>query len=350
VSFLVRLGLAGVLATAFALSAYFVWAGRQPVQRGVDTFVVAPGSGVGQVARALTKQGVLREPYTLIVWAYARGATRAIRSGEYQLAGHLTVRELLDQLTAGKVKQYAVTIVEGWTFKQVKLALAQAPKLSATFSGLSDEEIMTAIGYAGQHPEGRFFPDSYFYVLGTVDRDVLKRAHESMARRLAQAWEQRAENLAINTSDEALVLASLIEKETARDDERQLVSAVLHNRLRQGMRLQIDPTVIYGLGDSFNGNLTRTHLAADNPYNTYTRNGLPPTPIAMPGEAALRAAVHPADSSALYFVARRDGSHEFSETLEQHNKAVIKYQLGGKPRPFSSYPAAGQTKTGPSGQ
>jgi UPF0755 protein len=221
-----------------------------------------------------------------------------------------------------------VRLIEGWTFRQFRAELARADALKPTTEAMSDAELMAAIGAPGQAPEGRFFPDTYAYSKGASDLAVLKRAHRAMEQRLEAAWTQRAPNLPLGSAGEALILASIVEKETGTEADRGKVAGVFANRLRIGMPLQTDPTVIYGLGAGFDGNLRKRDLLADGPYNTYTRNGLPPTPIAMPGEAALRAAVQPESTRALYFVARGDGSSQFSETLDQHNRAVNRYQRG----------------------
>jgi UPF0755 protein len=237
------------------------------------------------------------------------------------------------------VVEYSLRLVEGWTFKQSLQALAQAPKLTQTLAGHTPEQIMARLGQPGRHPEGRFFPDTYKYTAGQTDLSILARAHERMQNTLQREWEARRADSPFKEPYEALVLASIVEKETGQPGERPMIAGVFINRLRRNMKLQTDPTVIYGLGEKFDGNLRLRDLRSDTPYNSYTRTGLPPTPIAMPGGAAIRAVMQPADTRALYFVSRGDGSHEFSETLGQHNDAVTKYQLGGKPRAFSSSPA-----------
>ncbi len=221
-----------------------------------------------------------------------------------------------------------MTLVEGWNFRQVRAALSREDVLKPDTRGLADEAVMTLLGRPGQHPEGRFFPDTYTYAKGSSDVAVLKRAMRAMDKRLAIAWSQRSAEATVKTPDEALILASIVEKETGKTADRTMIAAVFNNRLRVGMPLQTDPTVIYGLGASFDGNLRKKDLQADTPWNTYTRPGLPPTPIAMPGKASLLAAVQPAASKALYFVARGDGSSQFSTSLDEHNRAVNKYQRG----------------------
>jgi UPF0755 protein len=234
------------------------------------------------------------------------------------------------------VVEYPLRIVEGWTFKQVLQALNEAPKLTHGLTGLQPRQIMAMLGYPTLHPEGRFFPDTYYYSAGMSDLLILQRAFQKMERILEEEWANRGSNLTVRNRDEALILASIVEKETGKPEERGLIAGVFTHRMRIGMKLQTDPTVIYGLGDRFNGNLTVAHLRQYTPYNTYVIKGLPPTPIAMPGREALRAALNPDDTKALYFVSRGDGSHEFSETLDQHNRAVVKYQLKGRPKPANT--------------
>ncbi len=233
---------------------------------------------------------------------------------------------MLDRIVAGRVIQYPLTIVEGWTFRQLRQALAAHPQLTQTLAGLSDAEIMARLGRPGAHPEGWFLPDTYHFPKGFTDEAFLRRALTAMEQRLTQVWERRAPDTPLNDPYQALVLASIIEKETGVAAERAEIAGVFARRLRLGMRLQTDPTVIYGLGEAFDGNLRRRDLEADTPYNTYTRPGLPPTPIALPGLAALEAAAQPAAGDALYFVADGQGGHVFSRTLEEHHRAVRRYQ------------------------
>jgi UPF0755 protein len=231
-------------------------------------------------------------------------------------------------LARGEESLRAVTLVEGWNFRQLRAALAKEEALKPDTKGLADEAIMTMLGRPAQHPEGRFFPDTYTYAKGSSDVAVLRRAMRAMDKRLAAAWAQRSPQAVVKTPDEALILASIVEKETGKAADRTLISAVFQNRLRVGMPLQTDPTVIYGLGERFDGNLRKIDLQTDSPYNTYLRPGLPPTPIAMPGKASLLAAVQPAPGNYLYFVAKGDGSSHFSASLNEHNRAVNKYQRG----------------------
>lgn len=254
-------------------------------------------------------------------------AAGKLKVGEYALDPGITPRTLLQNMRAGRIIQYRFTIVEGWNFRQLRAALDAATPLLHQTRQLDDAALMAAIGHAGQHPEGRFLPETYLYVRGDSDLDVLTRAYEAMARALAAAWAERAADLPLTTPDQALILASIVEKETGIAEERAQIAGVFIRRLRLGMKLQTDPTVIYGIGSAYDGNIRRRDLATDTPYNTYTRSGLTPTPIAMPGRDALQAALHPAPGDALYFVALGDGSgrHVFSATLAQHNAAVRQY-------------------------
>lgn len=290
-------------------------------------FTVPPGDSINGIARRLHEQGVLAGPWRWQSYARLTGQARRIKAGEYRLEPGTTARALLEQLVAGRVIQQALTIVEGWTFRQLLAAVAAHPKLEQTLRGLDPATVMARLGRPGEHPEGRFWPDTYFFAAGTRDVDVLRRANATLERRLRDAWAQRAPDLPLKTPYEALILASIVEKETALPAERREVAGVFVRRLRKGMLLQADPTVVYGLGERFDGNLRREDLHSDNPYNSYTRTGLPPTPIALPGAGALAAAVNPAPGETLYFVATGNGSHVFSRTLEEHQQAVRKYQL-----------------------
>lgn len=322
--------LLGVLCLLGAGAGYVYWSSQQPVLSASESFVIKSGTGVNQVASSLVRENILSEPYTFKLWAYANSATRQIRAGEYAIEPGTTMAELLDIFVAGRVIQRSVTLIEGWTFNQFREVLYAAEKLQIETRDLSGREIMEQLGRGDLEPEGRFFPDTYHYTADMTDMDVLREAHAAMERVLEEEWQNRDHTAKLDDKDDALVLASIIEKETGAAGERRTIAAVFHNRLVKGMRLQTDPTVIYGVGEEFNGNLTRKHLETDTPFNTYTRGGLPPTPIAMPGRASIHAALNPADSDALYFVSRGDGSHEFSRTLEEHNRAVYKYQIRGE--------------------
>ncbi len=324
-----RAALAAASALALAAGVYLAWAWHHALDPGTETYVVEAGTSLHAFARTLVARGVLAEPHSFVLLAYVKGVSRELKAGEYRFRPGISAAQLLDQVVAGRVVEYPFVLVEGWNFRQVRQALAQAPKLAQTLSGMSDEEVMAALGHAGEHPEGRFYPDTYFYARGTSDRMILARAYEKMRQRLEAEWANRDPDLPLRNPYEALILASIVEKETALPEERPLIAGVFINRLRRGMRLQADPTVIYGLGEAFDGNLRLDDLRRDTPYNTYTRRGLPPTPIAMPSGNSLAAVLRPAETAALYFVARGDGSHEFSATLEAHNRAVTRYQLGG---------------------
>jgi UPF0755 protein len=270
--------------------------------------------------------GVDVDPDLLYWWFRLSGQGRAIKAGSYELEAGITPLRLLSKLARGEESLRAVTLVEGWNFRQVRAALAREDTLKPDTKALTDEALMSLLGRTGQHPEGRFFPDTYTYAKGSSDVAVLRRAMRAMDKHLAAAWEQRSNRITVKSPDEALILASIVEKETGVAADRPLVSAVFNNRLRVGMPLQTDPTVIYGLGAAYDGKLHKKDLQADTPWNTYTRAGLPPTPISMPGKASLLAAVQPAQSDALYFVSRGDGTSHFSANLDEHNRAVNKYQ------------------------
>lgn len=325
-----RLFFAAVLLAALGLlGAGYVWV-QTPLTLStpVVDVSIAPGANARQVASTVTQAGVQAPPGLLFWWFRLSGQSRAIKAGSYEIETGSTPHSLLRKLVDGDQALRSVTLVEGWNFGQVREALRKAAHLKAESAGLSDQALMTQLGRTGVHPEGRFFPDTYTYAKGSSDLAVLQRALRAMDQQLDAAWSLRNPQVPLKTPEDALVLASIIEKETGKASDQALISAVFNNRLLIGMRLQTDPTVIYGLGQAFDGNLRRADLLADTPYNTYTREGLPPSPISMPGKAALLAAVQPAASKALYFVARGDGSSEFSESLDAHNRAVNKYQRG----------------------
>jgi UPF0755 protein len=324
-----------LLALAVAAAALWGWQHYRDFQSQP-----LPGLQAGQVAQVkqgdsfrgvlarLRAQGV--HTGTDIEWqllARQLDAAGKLKVGEYALEPGTTPRSLLQNMRAGRIIQHRMTIVEGWNFRQLRAALNAATPLLHDTAQLDDAALMAAIGHAGEHPEGRFLPETYVYSRGDRDIDVLKRAYDDMARTLAAAWAQRADGLPLTTPDQALTLASIVEKETGIAEERAQIAGVFARRLALGMKLQTDPTVIYGIGSSYDGNIRRRDLTTDTPYNTYTRVGLTPTPIAMPGRDALQAATHPATGDALYFVALGDGSgrHVFSATLAQHNAAVRQY-------------------------
>jgi UPF0755 protein len=326
---LLRALLALVLLAGGLAGSVWWWLDRPlPLASATVELNIEPGTPPTEVARAWVAAGVQTDARLLYQWFKWSGRAKAIRAGSYEIQAGINPRGLLDKMVRGEQVLETLRLIEGWNWRQVKAALATAPHLKQTLAGLSDAELMAALGRPGLAPEGRFFPDTYAYSRGVSDRTVLRRALAHMDDKLATAWLQRAPDLPLRSPDEALILASIVEKETGTSADRSKVAAVFVNRLRIGMPLQTDPTVIYGLGEAFDGNLRKRDLLADTPYNTYTRGGLPPTPIAMPGVASLRAALHPASTKALYFVARGDGSSEFSEDLSAHNRAVNKFQRG----------------------
>ncbi len=329
---LLRLCLSGALLGLLALGSYLYWFSIHSLSPEPKIYVVALGTSLRAFTVDLYEQNLLPDKFSLVWLAYLKGQSRDLKAGEYRFRKGITALELLEQVIAGRVVEYPLTIIEGWSFRQILQALANAPRLTHAVQDLSPRQIMASLGYPNLHPEGRFYPDTYYYPGGMSDLLILQRAFQKMDAHLQQEWENRDKGSPLKTRDEALILASIIERETARAEERGLIAGVMVNRLRKGMKLQTDPTVIYGMGERFNGNLRRQDLVTYTPYNTYMIKGLPPTPIAMPSGESVRAALNPAATKALYFVSRGDGSHEFSETLEQHNKAVIKYQLGGKPK------------------
>lgn len=292
------------------------------------TLEVASGAPLRRVTADLAERGYLRNSWWLATYARGTGDATRIRAGEYLLTPGLTPLTLLDKLVAGDVVLHQVTIVEGSRFADMLAALRAHPAIVA--SALDGDAIMTALGAPGVHPEGQFFPDTYRFARGTPELEVLRSAHAALVTRLDNVWRNRDPAITLRSEHDALVLASIIEKETALAAERPLIAGVFHRRLERNMRLQTDPTVIYGLGAAFDGNLRRRDLDTDGPYNTYTRAGLPPTPIALPGQGSLEAAVSPDSGDAIYFVAtgRADGSHYFSATFEEHQRAVREYQLG----------------------
>jgi len=312
-----------------AAAGYGWWYATTPLElaRLPLDFEIAPGTRLRGAIEQLERSGVRVKRYEFEMLARALRGERAIKAGSYELTQDTTPRQLLDKLTRGDVTQAEVRLIEGWTFAQFRELLNASPDLRHDSAGLSDEQLLARIQASETHPEGLFFPDTYLFARGSSDLAVLRRSYRAMQRHLKSDWEGREANLPYRSLYEALVMASIVEKETGRETERDQIAGVLVNRLRIGMRLQVDPTVIYGLGASFNGNLRKVHLLTDGPYNTYTRAGLPPTPIAMPGRASLRAALRPAKTDSLYYVSRGDGSSQFSRSLSEHNRAVTRYQL-----------------------
>jgi peptidoglycan lytic transglycosylase G len=297
------------------------------VPQGGTTFAIAPGSSFTAVSNSLAEQGLVDYPQVLRWYASVTGKANAVQAGEYRLDESMTARTMLAAFLAGNVQLYSFTIIEGWNFRELLAALAGNDAIVSTLGPDDVPRLLEAIGTSYQQPEGLFLPETYRFPRGTRDIDVLRQAHDQLRKTLDEEWQARDASLPFSDPYQALILASIVEKETARDDERARIAGVFIRRLEHRMRLQTDPTVIYGIGPGFNGNLTRADLQTDSPYNTYTRSGLPPTPIAMPGRLAIRAVLHPAPGNELYFVATGlgDGSHRFSETKEQHDAAVREF-------------------------
>ena len=305
----------------------YAWLQR-PLPLATETVEVSiePGTAPREIARQWVDAGVQASPLLLYEWFRWSGEARRIRAGSYEIGRGTTPLALLSKMVRGDETLATVRFNEGWTFRQVRSELARAEALKPTTASMTDADIMRALGAPGVSPEGRFHPDTYAYSKGSADLAVLRRAYKAMEKRLDAAWAERAPDTPLKSPEEALTLASIVEKETGRPADRALIAGVFVNRLRLGMPLQTDPSVIYGLGQAFDGNLRKRDLQADTPYNTYTRAGLPPTPISMPGKLALQAAVRPEPTKALYFVSRGDGSSEFSTSLPEHNRAVNRYQ------------------------
>lgn len=331
--FLVRFFLFLLLLGALAGGAAFWWLNQPlgmiqvPGAESVD-LSIEPGTSARGVAQAVADAGVKVNPTLLYAWFRLSGKDRQIKAGSYELAPGATPRALLQKLVQGEEALRTVTLVEGWTFAQMREALLTSEQLKPDTKGLDARQIMEKLGRTGVAAEGRFFPDTYAYAKGSSDLVLLQRAARAMDKKLDAAWTQRAADSPLKSPEQALILASIVEKETGKGSDRPQIAGVFTNRMRLGMPLQTDPTVIYGMGAKFDGNLRKRDLQTDTPWNSYTRRGLPPTPIAMPGKSALLAAVLPAQTKALYFVARGDGSSQFSATLDEHNQAVNKYQRG----------------------
>ena len=319
-----------------AVAATLVAGGRWWLERALPlpstpwSLDVRPGATLRSVARDLAAAAVLPDERVLVALARWRGVDRAIKAGNYEIAAGTTLPQLLDKLTQGDVTQVSITVVEGSTYAELLARLAANPDVASPAGSLSPADAARLLGVAGDAPEGWFFPDTYFFAAGSSQAALLRRGYEVMRHRLDAAWRARAPDLPLKDPYEALILASIVEKETGRPADRPLVASVFVNRLRIGMRLQTDPTVIYGMGSRFDGNLRRRDLETDTPYNTYVRGGLPPTPIALPGQASIDAVVNPPRTDYLYFVARGDGSSEFSSSLGDHNRAVAKFQRGAR--------------------
>lgn len=315
-----------------ALIGSIAWWANHPLQMREKTvdFRIVPGSSLRSAVVQMQEAGIAVNPDLLAMVARWRGVAGGIKAGSYSISQQLTPEELLAKLVRGDVTQGEVVLVDGLTFRQWRARLDQHPDLKHETQSLDEAEIAARLGIDGGSVEGWLFPDTYLFDKHSSDLEVLARAHRAMRKRLDSAWAGRDATLPYRDPYEALIMASIIEKETGRNDDRAHIAAVFVNRLRKGMPLQTDPTVIYGMAEKFDGNLRKRDLQTDTPYNTYTRTGLPPSPIAMPGMAALQAALHPEDSDVLYFVARGDGSSQFSRTLDDHNRAVNKYQRGKK--------------------
>jgi len=320
-----------VVVGLLAAAGYCVWYVATPVavSKLPAEFDIAPGMRLRAAAQRIEAAGVSVGRLQFELLARALGRAQDVKAGSYELSAAPTPLELLEKLTRGDVTQAEVRFIEGWTFRQLRAALDANTFVRHDLQGLSELQLLQKLGARETLAEGLFFPDTYLFAKNTSDLHVLQRAYQAMRRHLAREWEAREPSVPYKAPYEALIMASIIEKETGRAAERDMIAGALANRLRIGMLLQVDPTVIYGLGEVFNGNLKKIHLLTDGPYNTYTRAGLPPTPIAAPGLGSLRAALRPAKTNALYYVARGDGSSEFSRTLDEHNRAVRKYQLNG---------------------
>ncbi len=316
-----------IVAGVFAAWYYRFATSPLPLPATSLEFTVKPGTSLKLLSRQLTSAGLLPEPQMFALLGRITQAT-AIQAGTYRLNAPVSPLELLRKLNDGDVVPVSVTFLEGTTFAEIRAQLERTDKVKATLKGLGDAEVLKRIGAVETHPEGLFFPDTYQFAAGTADVELLKKSYQAMQKKLAEAWAMRDADLPYRNPYEVLIMASIIEKETGRAAERPLIASVFINRLRIPMRLQTDPTVIYGMGERFDGNIRKRDLSTDTPYNTYTRDGLPPTPIALPGWESLRAAVKPVQSDKLYFVGKGDGTHYFSASLQEHNRAVGKYQLG----------------------
>ena len=329
--FIRNLTLLGLL-MAIIVAAGFAWLVTSPIELKQPTidFNIAPGSGLRSAARQIAEAGAELNPWVLTALGKWMRSEASIKAGSYEVERGITPQQLMLKLTRGDVTQAEIAFIEGWTFRQMRERLDAHPDLRHDSQALSETEIMQRLGANESLPEGLMFPDTYLFSKRSSDLEVLARAYRAMQHHLAREWAAKATGLPYGDPYQALIMASIVEKETGREQDRPLIAAVFGNRLQQGMLLQTDPTVIYGVGEKFDGSLHKRDLQTDTPYNTYTRAGLPPTPIAMPGLASLQATLHPAPSESLYFVARGDGSSQFSRTLDEHNRAVTRYLRGGK--------------------
>ncbi|CAL61567.1 putative Aminodeoxychorismate lyase [Herminiimonas arsenicoxydans] len=317
-----------ILLAIVAAAAFVFWA-QQPITRNdqpaID-FTINPGSGVKSSMQQIENAGAPVQPFLMMVLAQVTGNSTKLKAGSYELKPGTTPSRLLTQLVRGEFAQEALTVIEGWTFRQMREVINANPALRHDTAGLSDQDLMARISSDYKTPEGLFYPDTYLFAKNSSDLQIYKQAHNLMLKRLNEAWLARNPSLPYASPYEALIMASIVEKETGKKSERTMIAGVFVNRLKKGMLLQTDPTVIYGMGDSYKGNIRKSDLLTDTPHNTYTRSGLPPTPIALPGMESLHAAMNPAATDAVYFVARGDGSSQFSANLDDHNNAVNKYQ------------------------
>jgi UPF0755 protein len=333
----------------------WLWQGLQTLEQPVTLeepilFSVPVGASYDQVARSMDREGLLQDSLWMRIHARLSPEQSRLQAGEYEFTSGMSIRDMIGKMVSGDTKQWQIQFIEGWTFSDVRRAVAANQRLSKVTTDWSDEEIMAAIGAEGAHPEGRFFPDTYLYTSYETDLDLYKRAFSRMENVLAEEWANRAEDLPYDNPYEALIMASIVERETGAAHERAEVAGVFVRRLQTGMRLQTDPTVIYGMGDRYQGRITRKDLRTYTEYNTYRIDGLPPTPIALAGREAVHAALHPADGDTFYFVARGDGTHKFSRTLAEHQEAVRKYQLNRRSDYRSSPVAPSEQSAEPEGQ
>lgn len=334
---LFRLSFYAFFLTALVIGYYvYIQALSKPLENRDTKLTIPKGVGISWLANHLEQQRIIDNKYVLRAYVWLNSRDASIKAGEYTLVDIDSVPQLIEKVQQGKVIQYVLTLIEGKTFKEYVQQLKAQKYLASELEDMSNAQIMRAVGAPGQHPEGQFAPQTYFYQKGDSDLDILKQAYKRQTQTISAAWESKAADVQVQTPYQLLIMASIIEKETGAAVERPEISGVFNNRLRIGMKLQTDPTVIYGMGDKYKGNIRRKDLTTDTEYNTYTRYGLPPTPIAMPGEASIQAAANPVATKALYFVGKGDGTHQFSTNLKDHNSAVVKYQLGGKRKPFSS--------------
>jgi peptidoglycan lytic transglycosylase G len=332
--FRLKLLVLAISAAILGFCGWLSWFALSPLELPVATvdFSIRPGSTLRSATRQLIDAGLPLPSWKFVLLARINGASAGVKAGSYQAAAGVTPFLLIRKITRGEYAQAEILLVEGWTFRQVREAIDAHADLKHDSASLPETEIMARLGDPGVTPEGMFFPDTYVFAKGSSDLAVLARAHRAMKRQLESAWAARAPDLPVNDSYEALILASIVEKETGRLSDRAMIAAVFANRLRLKMKLQTDPSVIYGMGEQFDGNLRKRDLVRDTPFNTYTRLGLPPHPIAMPSLASIAAVMHPAKTDALYFVSRGDGTSEFSRTLIEHNRAVARYQMPGARR------------------